>query len=93
FARVNLVLSTRADALMLPEQAIVPQGDGHFVYRVLDGKALRTPVELGLRQAGRVEIRSGLSAGETVVTAGHLKLADGKPVSVITPPDAAAVAP
>jgi membrane fusion protein (multidrug efflux system) len=92
FARVNLVLSTREGALMLPEQAIVPQGEGHFVYRVLDGKALRTPVELGLRQGGRVEIRSGLSAGETVVTAGHLKLADGKPVTVATPPDAAAPA-
>jgi membrane fusion protein (multidrug efflux system) len=93
FARVNLVLSMREDALMLPEQAIVPQGDGHYVYRVLDGKAVRTPVELGLRQGGYVEIRSGLGAGEAVVTAGHLKLADGKAVSVITPPDAAVVAP
>jgi membrane fusion protein (multidrug efflux system) len=89
FARVDLVLSTREGALLLPEQAIVPQGEGHFVYRVLDGKAVRTPVELGLRQDGRVEIQSGLSAGETVVTAGHLKLADGKAVTVVTAPEAA----
>jgi membrane fusion protein (multidrug efflux system) len=92
FARVGLVLATRADALTLPEQAIVPQRDGHFVYRVLDGKAVRTPVTLGLRQAGRVEILSGLSAGEWVVTAGHLKLADGKPVSVIETPAPATAA-
>jgi membrane fusion protein, multidrug efflux system len=90
FARVNLVLATRENALTLPEQAIVPQADSHFVYRVVGGKAVRTPVTLGLRQAGRVEVLAGLGAGEVVVTAGHLKLADGKPVSVIQPPQAAA---
>jgi membrane fusion protein, multidrug efflux system len=92
FARVNLVLDTRTEALTVPEQAIVPQGDGHFVYRVVGGKAVRTPVTLGLRQAGRVEILPGLGAGDLVVTAGQLKLADGKPVSVIQPPPAAAAA-
>ncbi len=93
FARVNLVLATRENALTLPEQAVVPQGDAHFVYRVVEGKAARTPVTLGLRQDGRAEILSGLDAGDVVVTAGHLKLADGKPVSVIQspiPPPAAA---
>ncbi len=45
-----------------------------------------------LRQDGRVEIQSGLSVGETVVTAGHLKLADGKAVTVVTAPEAAVLA-
>lgn len=80
FARVRLVLSERADAITVPEQAVVSQQDGHYVYRVVDGKALRTPVETGQRQAGRVEVRSGLKVGDTLVTAGHLKLTDGKPV-------------
>lgn len=80
FARVTLVLSEQADAITVPEQAIVPQGGRHFVFRVVAGKASRTPVELGQRQAGRVEIVSGLSAGDTVVTAGQLKLSDGTAV-------------
>lgn len=83
FARVNLVLSTRDAVLTVAEQAVVPEGNGHFVYRVRDGKAVRSPVEIGVRQHGRVEIRTGLQEGDSVVTAGHAKLADGRPVSLL----------
>lgn len=92
FARVSLVLATRDNAITLPEQAVVPQGDGHFVYRVQEGRAVRTDVTLGLRRAGRVEVLSGLDADDIVVTAGHFKLADGRPVQVIALPAPAVAA-
>ena len=84
FARVKLLTKDERDALVLPEQALVPQGEEQFVFRVVDGKAARTKVELGQRREGKVEVVRGLSPGETVVTAGQLKLRDGTPVTLAT---------
>ena len=82
FARVRLITREERDALVLPEQALVPQGDEQYVFRVVDGRAVRTRVDVGQRRDGRVEIVKGLTAGDAVVTAGQLKLRDGMQVSV-----------
>ena len=84
FARVKLLTKDDRDALVLPEQALVPQGEEQYVFRVVDGKAARTKVEVGQRRDSKVEIVKGLSPGETVVTAGQLKLRDGTPVTLAT---------
>ena len=86
FARVSLILERRENALVAPEQAIVPLGQTPFVYRVVDGKAVMTPVKLGLRRPGQVEILDGLNTGDLVVTDGQLKIRDGAPVTVLPPP-------
>ena len=83
FARVNVLLSTRPNAVVIPEQAIWPQGRDTFVYRVVDGKAVLTKVELGVRHPGEVEVLKGLSAKDVVVTDGQMKLKDGAPVMVL----------
>ena len=80
FARVKLLTREAQDALVLPEQALVPQGEDQYVFRVVDGKALRTKVEVGQRRDSRVEILKGVAPGDTIVTAGQLKLRDGMPV-------------
>ncbi|QQS55902.1 MAG: efflux RND transporter periplasmic adaptor subunit [Candidatus Competibacteraceae bacterium] len=85
FARVGLVLEQRKNALVVPEQAIVPVGQATFVYRVVDGKAAMTPVKLGLRRPGLVEILEGVNADDLVVTDGQLKIRDGAPVAVLPP--------
>ncbi len=59
FARVRLLTKDELDALVLPEQALVPQGDEQFVFRVVDGKAVRTKVELGQRRDGQRRDRQG----------------------------------
>lgn len=82
FARVRLIVAERPDALVVPEEAIVPRGERRFVFRVEDGKAVLTPVTLGQRREGRVEVVEGLAEGDTVVTAGQLKIRDGVPVAV-----------
>lgn len=84
FARVRVITDERPDALIVPEAAIVPDRHEKFVYRVIDGRAVRTPVTLGARLPGRVEIVDGLDAGAVVVTAGQQKLRDGAPVAVQT---------
>jgi membrane fusion protein (multidrug efflux system) len=74
----------------VPEEAIWPQGKDSFVFKVIDGKAALTKIEIGNRQPGRVEIIKGLAANDVVVTEGQIKLRDGAPVSVIAPPAPAA---
>lgn len=92
FARVVLTLEERANAIFVPEQALVPVGDQHFVFKVVDGRqpGMRAvsyvPVTLGQRQRGEVEILSGLQAGDMVVTAGVLKIRDGMPVQIVPMP-------
>lgn len=83
FARVSLVLGTRENALLVPEQALVPRGNDNFVFRIVDGKAVLSKVELGLRRPGQVEITKGLTAGEQIVIDGQLKLRPGTPVHVL----------
>ena len=83
FARVRLVIAERDGAVLVPEQAIVPQGEKLFVYVIEDGKAAMRPVELGVRQAGRVEVTSGVKPGDVVITAGVQKIGPGAPVRAI----------
>lgn len=83
FARIALELERRAEALTVPEEAIIGKGDQQLVFKVVDGKVEPAPVKLGIRSRGRVEIVEGLRAGETVITAGHMKVRPGMPVTVL----------
>jgi membrane fusion protein (multidrug efflux system) len=83
FARIIIKGETREDVVFIPEEAIVPRGKDTLVYRVVNGKAVETKVQLGLRKAGEVEILKGLDPDTTVVTAGQLRLRDGVSVEVV----------
>lgn len=80
FARVSANLGGKAHAILLPEQALVPRADGNYVFLAVDGKAELRKVALGKREPGRVEILSGVAAGDTVVIDGQIKLRPGVPV-------------
>jgi membrane fusion protein (multidrug efflux system) len=90
FARVNAVFGQRDNAMVIPEEAIVPQGGKQFVIKVVNGTepnsrvTQRVEVKVGLRSPGKVEILEGLGAGDTVVTAGQQRVQrDGTAVRVI----------
>lgn len=86
FARVRLILAERDNAIVVPEEAIVPQGSKVTVWKVVDGKAVKTEVKTGLRRAAKVEILQGLEKGDIVVTAGQIRLSkDGTPVRISQP--------
>ncbi|HEX4885219.1 MAG TPA: efflux RND transporter periplasmic adaptor subunit [Casimicrobiaceae bacterium] len=82
FARVRLITANQGDAIVVPEQALVPQGTEQYVFKVVDGKAQRARVEVGQRRTGKVEVRSGVAAGDVIVTAGQVRLRDGMPVMI-----------
>jgi membrane fusion protein (multidrug efflux system) len=75
------VVTEEKQAFMLPERVVVQVGKQAFVY-VVDSKnvAHKLAVQLGTRQAGNVEIVSGISEGDRIVTQGVIKLRDGVPV-------------
>jgi len=83
FARVQLTLGVRENAVWIPEEAIVPRGQDSTVFRIVDGKAELVLVQTGTRKVGEVEIMKGLAAGDVVVTEGTQRLAPGMQVSII----------
>lgn len=89
FARVRVVLAERPGAVLVPEEAIVPQAGKDLLIKVVDGprgpSSQRVEVRTGLRRDGQVEIVSGLAAGDRVVTAGQARLlrADAQLLQVV----------
>lgn len=78
----RVVLSTRPDALVVPDEAVVIRPAGEVVYTVQGGRAVAHTVQTGTRQGGWVEIRAGLKAGEPVVKDGAGFLSNGARVQV-----------
>jgi membrane fusion protein (multidrug efflux system) len=83
FATVRAVLAVHAGAVLVPEEAVVPQGAATWVYVVESGHALQRKVSLGVRRVGYVEITGGLEGTETIVVNGQLRLHDGAPVHTV----------
>jgi multidrug efflux system membrane fusion protein len=85
FAEVTVAGEEHRNALVVPEPAIQASEQGFVTYVVEEGQARLRPVQLGLRTGtGIVEVLEGVKAGETVVTEGSDRLADGIPVEVVT---------
>ncbi|MGH7858909.1 MAG: efflux RND transporter periplasmic adaptor subunit, partial [Candidatus Binatia bacterium] len=71
FATIRVEAERHDRAIVLPDSAVVYDGQGTFVWRVgSEDRAERVGVETGIRQEGRVEIRSGVRPGDVVVAAG-----------------------
>ena len=87
FARVRVLFATHQNALLVPEEALVPQGGKQYIIKLVpgvDGKgggaptAQRLEAKIGLRMPGKVELLEGVQAGDRVVTAGQSKLLKGE---------------
>jgi membrane fusion protein (multidrug efflux system) len=73
----------RGEVLVAPEEAIVPEGAQQFVFLVEDGVAIKQSVTLGRRVPGSVEIVSGLSENDMIITEGTHKVRNGSKVEVL----------
>jgi membrane fusion protein, multidrug efflux system len=76
FMTVKLMRS-EGQALMIPEQAIVPEDTRHFVYVVSEGSAHKREISIGRRRPGEVEVLGGLTPDDSIVVDGTLNLRDG----------------
>lgn len=77
FIEAALAAEVRPGAVVVPEDAVLPLGGADYVWAVVDGKATRRQVTLGVRIPGFVEVREGVSAGEQVVVGGLERLFEG----------------
>lgn len=77
FLSVALEVSTKEDAVVVPEEAVVSEGLRHIVYPVKDNKVERRVITIGQRQGGKVEVVDGLKAGETIVVLGVQRVRPG----------------
>jgi membrane fusion protein (multidrug efflux system) len=80
FIEARLATDVRPDAVVVPEDAILPLQGATFVWVVSEGTAERRQVEIGVRMPGFVEIRNGVQVGEQVVVGGLERLSEGAPV-------------
>jgi membrane fusion protein (multidrug efflux system) len=81
FIEARLATAKRAGAVVIAEDAVQPLRTANVVWAVLNGKATRRVVQLGARSQGKVEIVSGVSAGELVVVGGLERMAEGMAVA------------
>ena len=94
FARTRTLLAVRDNALVVPEEALVPQGGKQFLIKVVSGPqgkvSQRFEARIGVRVPGKVEILEGVAEGDLVVTAGQARLlrGDNLPLRVVDLTDA-----
>lgn len=85
YAVAKLKLDEHKDVLTLPSAAVVRQDREAFCYRLIEGKATKTLVQLGLRVGDDWEITSGISDGDTVIVNKANTLKDAQPVEILKP--------
>lgn len=83
FARIRINYDQRANALVIPRNALLEDGNDASAYTVRDNKATRVALKLGNIDGEWVEVLSGLEQGESVVVAGKSALREGSVVQVI----------
>ncbi len=78
FARLKLTLKSEQEAIAVPSDAVIVTPKGlRVAYVVEDGKAKERKITTGIEGDGKIQILSGINAGDRIVVAGNEKLKDG----------------
>ncbi len=80
--KVILNLGSKDNVLTVSDSAVEISHGTNFVYKIVKGMAIQIPVKVGIRDGSKIEIISGLSEGDEVVTSGQFRLSDGQSVQV-----------
>jgi membrane fusion protein (multidrug efflux system) len=86
FARVQIKVQTRKNAVVVPDRAVIEQFGAYFVMVVgKDNTAEQRPVKVGTQAAGQWIIEEGLKPGEAVIVEGLAKVRPGMAVQPLPP--------
>jgi len=83
FGRIRIEYDQRADALVIPRNALLEDDAKPAVYGVRDGKAVRIEITTGYTEGKWIEVRDGLKEGDAVIVAGKSAVRQGSPVQVL----------
>ena len=82
YAGVQLEVERKHDALLVPVKALLVEKAGTSVFTVVDGKAKKSPVQIGFNDGTNVEITGGVNSGQAVILLNGQTLNNDQPVSV-----------
>ncbi|MDD8032079.1 MAG: efflux RND transporter periplasmic adaptor subunit [Acidobacteriota bacterium] len=83
FARVEIVVEEKAEALTIPADAILEEDDKNYVFVVANSQAAKRQVKTGLQEKDLIEVLSGLQEGEKIVYVGKEMLNDGSAINIV----------
>ena len=83
FVKVELVLQSMDDAILVPTEAVIPEQNGKMVFVLEGGKAKAVKIETGIRTDNALQVLSGLKPGDTLLTTGILQLRPGIEVQIV----------
>lgn len=81
FAEITLTLDSIPKAFLVPTEAVVPELNSQIVYTIENGEIAKKQVQQGIRFPKYIQIKSGLSEGDTVMISGLLQAKEGMPVA------------
>ncbi len=88
YATAKIVLQEQKEALTLPASAVVRQGKEAFCYRLMEGKAAKTPIQVGIKVGDDFEVVAGIAANDKVILNKAAALKDGQAVEELKQPAA-----
>ena len=83
FVNVRVIVDTSDDAVLIPKEAIVHEGDLKYIFKVQNGKAKKTLLQEGYSNVGFVQATSDIVKGDLVIVMGHSALKDGANVKIV----------
>jgi HlyD family secretion protein len=82
---VRIHISERPAALVVPRGAVYLDGDKRFVFRVEDNRLHRRTIKVGIANATKIEVLSGLSNGDVVALPGDSSLKENLRINAVRP--------
>ncbi len=82
FAKIEIPLGNASEAYMIPSQAIIPRARNKEILLLINGKAEIREITTGIRDSARVEVLTGIKAGDSIITTGLMSIKPGAAVNV-----------
>jgi len=82
FAKIELILESLQDVIMVPTESVIPELNGHKIFVKSAGKVSSVKVEIGIRTERQIQIITGLNVADTILTSGILQVRTGMPINI-----------
>jgi multidrug efflux pump subunit AcrA (membrane-fusion protein) len=80
---IDIILDEIEATMLIPEESVLTSEDFSYVFVIEEDIAKLKEVNIGISSNGMIQILSGISSGDKVVTLGHEKLKDGSKIKII----------